>query len=86
LLCGENFRDLGLEVGEHGKLGRGEAKHTQKSKRMSNSTLIRPALKIRVQAPELVFYRVKITGGDQRPYSQPVPNKGADLRDMRPNP
>jgi hypothetical protein len=39
---------------------------------MSNNTLIRPALKILVQASELAFYRVKITGGDQRPYSQPV--------------
>jgi hypothetical protein len=39
---------------------------------MSNSTLIRPTLKTRVQAPELAFYGVKITDGDQRPYSQPV--------------
>jgi hypothetical protein len=39
---------------------------------MSNSTLIRSALKTRVQASELAFYGVKITGGDQRPYSQPV--------------
>jgi hypothetical protein len=39
---------------------------------MTNSTLIRPALKSRVQAPELVFYGRKIDGGDQCPYSQPV--------------
>jgi hypothetical protein len=39
---------------------------------MSNSTLIRPTLKTRVQAPELAFYGVKIAGGDQRPYSQLV--------------
>jgi hypothetical protein len=73
---------------------------------MSNSTLIRPALKTQVQAPELALYRVKIADGDQRPYSQPVKqnilfyrlqiralisvlpvaNKGADLRDKRPDP
>jgi hypothetical protein len=39
---------------------------------MSNNTLIRPALKTRVQAPELALYGVKIAGGDQHPYSQPV--------------
>jgi hypothetical protein len=39
---------------------------------MSNSTLICPALKTRVQAPELAFYGVKIAGVDQHPYSQPV--------------
>jgi hypothetical protein len=39
---------------------------------MSNITLIRPALKTRVRAPELAFYGVKIADGDQRPYSQPV--------------
>jgi hypothetical protein len=42
---------------------------------MSNSTLIRPALKTRVQAPELALYGVKIAGGDQRTYSQPVKQK-----------
>jgi hypothetical protein len=42
------------------------------SKSMTNSTLIRLALKSRVQAPELIFYRRKIDGGDQCPYSQPV--------------
>jgi hypothetical protein len=61
---------------------------------MTNSTLIRPALKSRVQALELVFYGRKIDGGDQCPYSQPVKQNilfyrlqiRALVADMRPGP
>jgi hypothetical protein len=65
--------------------------HVQKcmTKSMSNGTIIRPALKTRVQAPELFFYGRKRISGDRSPYSQPViqkisvlrvVNKGTDLR------
>jgi hypothetical protein len=52
---------------------------------MTNGAFIRPALKTRVQAPELFFYGRKRVSGDRSPYSQPVisvlrvVNKDTDL-------
>jgi hypothetical protein len=50
---------------------------------MTNSTLIRPAHKTRVQALKLALYEVKIVGGDS---VLQVANKDADLRNKRADP